>query len=372
VGSLKFGKDETEAVYNELYKLGVGFDSRDIKAMMQAQGEGVAMLSGSAMDDYQPSVTTPSISTPVQFLQEWLPGFVFVVTKARKIDDLVGVTTQGRWEDEQIVQGVMEHSGEAVAYGDYANIPLSSWNTNFETRTVVRFEEGLSVGRLEEARSSAMRVSSAESKRKAAAESLEIKRNEVGFYGYNQAGGTLSGTPQNRTFGFLNDPNLPAYVTVATGASGFTEWSTKTYLEITADIRSWFSALRIQSGSRIDPANEPMTLALPTSAVDFLSVTSDFGNSVRQWLSETYPQTRVVSAPELDAANGGENVAYLYAEGINDESTDDSRTWVQVVPTKFQSLGVEQKAKRYVEDYSNATSGVMLKRPFAVYRASGI
>ena len=42
-------------------------------------------------DALQPTVTTASIGTPVQFLQNWLPGFVFVVTAARKIDDIIGL-----------------------------------------------------------------------------------------------------------------------------------------------------------------------------------------------------------------------------------------------------------------------------------------
>ncbi len=357
--------EDTVDLVNNLAKFGIGLDSRHVEAMFAAYKGGTPMLAAGAMDAaLTTALTTPSISTPIQFLQAWLPGFIFVVTKARKIDDLIGITTQGRWEDEEIVQGIMERTGETTPYGDLTNIPLSSWNTNFETRTVVRFEEGMSVGRLEEARSAAMRVNSAESKRSAAAEALEITRNFVGFFGFNAG--------VNRTFGFLNDPNLPAYVTVAVGAAATTPWNTKTFLEITADIRTWYQALRSQSGDRIDPGKEAVTMAVATGVYDSLSVTSDFGNSVMQWLKETYPNTRIVSAPELDLANGGANVAYLYAEGVVDESTDDRRTWLQVVPSKFQSLGVDQLAKRYIEAYSNATAGVLLKRPWAVYRASGI
>ncbi len=356
--------DTADLVAN-LAKFGIGLDAAHVEAMFHAYKGGAPLLAVGAMDAaLTPALTTPSISTPIQFLQAWLPGFVFIVTQARKIDDLVGITTIGRWEDEQIVQGILERTGEPSVYGDLTNIPLSSWNTNFETRTIVRFEEGMSVGRLEEARAAAMRVNSAESKRSAAAEALEITRNFTGFFGYNNG--------VNRTFGFLNDPQLPAYVTVAVGAGAATEWNTKTFLEITADIRSFYQALRSQSGDRIDPGKEAVTLALATDVYDSLSVTSTFGNSVNQWLKETYPNTRVISAPELNDADGGDNVAYLYAEGVVDESTDDRRTWLQVVSSKFQSVGVEQRAKSYIELYSNATAGVILKRPWAVYRASGI
>ena len=57
---------------------------------------------------------------------------------------------------------------------------------------------------------------------------------------------------------------------------------------------------------------------------------------------------------------------------MNESGTDDSRTMIQVVPTKFQTLGTEQREKTYSEAFTNATAGVMVKRPYAIYRASGI
>jgi hypothetical protein len=81
---------------------------------------------------------------------------------------------------------------------------------------------------------------------------------------------------------------------------------------------------------------------------------------------------RIVSAPQLNAANGGDNAAYMYAESVEDDSSDDSRVWLQCVPAKFQVLGVEKRAKSTIEDYTNATAGAMLKRPYAVVRVSGI
>lgn len=340
--------DITLDALDELKKLGIGLDK---------------IMEGTAMDALQALTTTASIGTPVQFLQSWLAGFVKVITAARRIDTLVGVTTVGKWLDEEIVQSILEYTGKAQLYGDLTNVPLSSFNTNFETRTVVRFEEGMQVGRLEEARAAQINLNAANSKREAAGLSLEIQRNAVGFYGFNSGVG--------RTYGFLNDPNLPAYVTVANPGSG-TTWAVKTFLQITADIRTAVAALRTQSQDTIDPERVALTLACSTNTVDRLSTTSDFGVSVRQWIKETYPKMRIESAPELNSANGGANVFYLYADKVDDTSTDDGKTFVQPVPAKFQVLGVHQTAKAFVEDYTNATAGVMVKRPFAVVRYSGV
>lgn len=344
--------------FAELRQLGIALDESDVEDMLEG-----AMKYG--MDSIQQGVTTASISNPIQFLQNWLPGFVKVMTAARKIDELIGITTSGAWEDEQVVQGVLENTGVAVPYGDYTNVPFSSWNVNWVPRTVVRFESGMKVGRLEEARAAKIKVNSGESKRESCGLELEIQRNAVGFYGFNSGA--------NLTYGFLNDPNLPAYITVAnTGSGSTTTWSTKTFLNIVADLRAAFVQLRTQSQDTIDPETTPITLAVATNCVDFLTVTSDFGISVRDWLRKAYPNTRVVSAPQLNSANGGANVFDLFAERVSDLSTDDGRTFAQIVPAKFLVLGVDQKTKGYEEDYSNGTAGVMVKRPYAVVRYTGI
>jgi hypothetical protein len=347
--------------YRALSKLGVHI-SPQMAADMASQNKLYRNKFG--MDSLQATVTQASIGTPIQFLQNWLPGFVFVITGARNIDDFIGIATVGSWEDEQVVQGVLERTGNAIPYGDYQNVPLSSWNTNFVYRTVVRFEQGMMVGNLEAARAGRMNVDDSGMKREAAMMQLEIQRNLVGFNGFNSG--------SNNTYGFLNDPGLPNYVTVANGVSGSPLWSTKTFLEIAKDIRSAIVSLRTNSQDRIDPEKVDLTLAVSTDAVDWLSTTSDFGISVRDWLKQAYPRVRVVSAPQLNNANGGANVFYLYADRIVDESTDGGAVWIQPVPAKFLVTGVQQLAKGYVEDYTNATAGAMAKRPWAIVRRSGI
>lgn len=349
---------------DSLPKLGINLNRRIADKMFRGL-QAVNEMQIMAMDALQPTVTTGSLGTPVQFLQNWLPGFVFVETAPRLIDELAGIMITGSWEDEQVVQGLLERTGTSQVYGDYTNVPLSSWNTNFNYRTVVRFEEGMQVGVLESAQAARLRVDDSGMKRESAALALEIIRNSVGFVGFNAG--------NNNTYGFLNDPGLLNYTTVAeNAASTSTQWANKTYLEITNDLRVAIVTLRTQSQDLINPKKAQMTLAIATDCVDYLSVTSDFGNSVQDWLNATYPGIRVESAPQLNNANGGANVFYLYAERVNDMSTDGGMTMIQMVPAKFQVLGVQQNAKSYTEDFSNATAGVMVKRPYALTRWSGI
>lgn len=300
----------------------------------------------------------------MQFLQAWLPGQVQVITAARKADELMGVVTAGAWEDEEVIQEILELVGVAQPYTDYANIPLSSWNLTYEKRGVVRFEEGFQVGELEGLRSGRIGIDAAATKRAAAQLALDVSRNRVAFFGYN-------GATSYPIYGYLNDPGLPAYITVPAGAAG-TTWDKKTYAEIVKDLLTALSALRTKSKEVIDPKTTPINLDVASEKVDYLSTPNDLGETPYDWLKENYPNVTVKSAIELDDANGGADVFYMYAESVAESGTDGGGVIDQIVPSRFRALGVDVSCKIVTEDFTNATSGAMAKRPFAMYRASGI
>lgn len=358
------GRDFQRAGGSE-FKLGRDYAMDELESLLPMIG--VGFKNGKAFDTYvdyamdtiQQPLTAQNITTPIQFLQNWLPGIVQIVTAARKIDEITGRSTVGSWEDAQIVQQVIELTGSPVPYTDLGNVPMSDWNPTFVTRTVVRFELGFRVGNLEEAQSARMRIDSAGQKRLSNALQLEIQRNAVGFYGYNSGLGL--------TYGFLNDPNLPAYVNAAHGS-----WQSASFAFIQSDILTALQSLRTQSQDRITPDKDPITLVISTNRVDYLATSTDFGMTVWGWLKQFYPNVRVVSAPQLNSANGGANVFYLFADQVPDSGTDDQKTFIQVVPATFQLMGIQKLVKGLEEDYSNATAGIMCKRPYAVIRITGI
>ena len=340
---------DAKTTVNTLDLLGISYNKSALKEMQSFY----------AMDADIAGVTTPTASTPIQFLQHWLPDVVEVVTAAREIDAIVGRTVAGRWEDEEVVQRILERTGQARPYGDHTDISLSSWNINFEHRDIVRFEEGIQVGVLEELRAGAMNVSSQTEKRTAAAESLAIELNNVGFFGYNAT--------TNRTYGLLNDPNLPAYTTVAVGVSTYTTWATKTYDEICNDIKTAYAALRTKSGNLFKPERDSAVLSIAVACMEYLNTQNQYGITVYDFIKKNYPNTRIESAVQLDGANGGANVFYLAAEKINGGRVID-----QIVQDVFRLVGTEKKSKVFIEDYSNATAGVLVKQPIGVVRYSGI
>ena len=312
-----------------------------------------------AMDELPASITTPSISTPLQFLQYFYPKAIRTVTAARKIDELIGRDIVASWEDEEVVTPIVERLGMARPYGDYNSTVYSSVNVNYERRTIMRSEDGIQVNMLEEQRAAKNKINIAEEKRNAAIEALAIEQNRIGFFGYNDG--------ENRTYGFLNDPNLPAYSTVATGASTSTQWTNKTFQEICADIRTAFSALRTKSGDLFDPYNDECTLAMSSNRREAFTTTTDMGIDVEMWVKKNFPKCRIISVPELDEVNGGANVFYLFANRIG-----ENNVWAQLVVTALRSLGVERNLKGYAEAYSNATAGVILNCPVGVVRYTGI
>ncbi len=340
----------------ELHCLGIGMDSSlgdEAKKYFNPPKDSFGM-------DSAPLQTLPSISNAAQFFQYWAPEAVETVTQARTIDNLVGRTVAGSFEDEEIITTILERTGTARPYTDTANIPLASWNQNFEARTIVRYEAGLEIGYLEQMRASRMRIDDHKQKADACAEALDIARNELGFYGY--ANGT------NRTFGFLNDPSLPAYNSVAAGAGGGSAWSEKTFDEISSDIITAVQNLVTQMRGHFNPQRDAFVIALSLASSQYLNVRNSLGTqSVMQWLNETYPAARIEAAPELDGANGGSNVFYLYAEKIKGKDV-----FKQYVVDVLRLIGMEKKTKVFVEDYANALAGVIVQYPIGVVRYSGI
>jgi hypothetical protein len=303
--------------------------------------------------------TTPSNMTPVQFLQYWIPEMIKIVTASRDADEILGRDFAGSWEDEEIVQPVIEYTGLPRVYGDKTTFNLASFNINYETRTIVRFEQDVEVGKLEEARAAKQRVDAQGTKRDAAATALAIAANDIAFFGYNSG--------NNKTYGLLNDPSLPAYTAFAQGSASSTTWASKTFNEIVADIKAMMSALRVRSGNNFKPERDACTLALSVAVVDQLQTVNQLGGtSVMDWLRKTYPGCRVTSAVQLDGANSTANVAYLFADTI-----DGKKVIAQYMQDALRLIGVEQGAKNFKEVYSNATAGTMLRIPVGLVRYSG-
>lgn len=354
--------DSMEAI-QALQRVGILMSRHSLETYAQAYGargmDAAVTIPGLTVNPGQ------SNSPYLQFLQTWLPGQVQVVTQARKADMLFGITTAGAWEDEEIIQEILELVGVAQPYSDLGNIPLSSWNMSYEKRGVARFEEGLSVGALEDLRSGRIGINAAQTKRNAASLALDIARDRVAFYGYG-------GVETYPIYGALNDVNLPGYQSLPSGKS----WSVASRAEIVMDLLFIMSSLRKQSKEAVDPTTDRIRLVIASDVVDYLNTPSgtgsEMGETAGDWLRKNYPNVTIESAVQFNGANGGANVLYAYAESVGESGTDGGGVIEQIVPARFKALGVDTSCKVVTEDFTNATSGVLVKRPFAVFRGTGI
>lgn len=333
-------------------------DLRDKSNVAYNDIEAIGIHNMAAMDT---ALTGPAMQGGVinrEFLRHQIAGVVRTATRVRVLDEITGVVIGGNWHDEEVALNVATAVAKAELYGDYTNIPLANYVSDIERRGIVRFEQGFHVGTLEEARQGANGYDAAAEKRNASMESLEESRERLGYYGF--------ASTDTRVFGLLNDPNLPAYV------SG-TNWATGDFEDITGDLIAMFSRLEVTSGGRVNTEGN-ITVVLPMGYRQYMAVanTAGRGQSVAEWIALNYPNLRIIYSPEFVGANGGANIAYMFADNVDVDDEATGATFLQIVPTKYRLLGSENQIKGYLEDATNATAGVIVARPWAVTRLTGI
>ena len=319
---------------------------------LKALGVGIAAMDSALIG---PAATTGFV--PAHMLQTWLAGTIRAITTPVDIDYVAGITTVGNWHDDEIGVRTEEDFGLAELYGDVTNIPLANSNPGFELRDVVRFEQGFQIGELETRRMGAAGFQQEQSKRRAATKSLDVARNLVGW----------NGIANTRTYGLLNDPNLPAVTALGAG----TAWLSATFDQLVAHFTKLRNSLETQMGQSLrDDAN--FLLLLPAGYRGVMNVYNGSANmSFGQWIAENYPNTRTEYINSLKAAIGGKDVGYLIAENVAelDESDTESATLIQAVPSRYEVVGSEKRAKGYIETASNALAGIIVLRPWAIARA---
>ena len=316
---------------------------------------------GIAMDAALTGPAQSGGAVQMSMLETMLPGVVRVSTAVRLIDEIAGVRRVGRWEDERIGLRVATPVAKAELYGDVSNIPLASYGTSLEYRHVVRFEQGFQVGKLEDARQALEGYNAAEEKRSSVIESLGMAKNRLGFFGFN--GGS------NLTYGLLNDPSLPAYQTATSVWTGATVFSV-----IIGDLQRMISALETQSAGRFQDSMR-VTLVLPLgyrAVMNKVNPVSATGETVRSWLDAQLPNIRYIFAPEFVGANASANVAYMFIESMSDGDDAGGATISQLVPEEYRVLGSENRIKGYIEDATNAVAGILIERPWAFTRMTGV
>ena len=342
----EFCKEHPECTMKDIESLGITMD----EAVAQAK-DYLAV-----MDAAPNTQTTPSNVTPVQFAQFWLTNPIKIITRARTADKVVGRTVVGTWEIEQIVATILSRAGQPGLYGDFTKAPLANWNVNFETRDNVRFEMGIEVGKLEEARASQMRLNTYAMKRDAMAEAFAILLNNVAWYGFRSDSPYFPGTSK-KVYGLLNDPSI-VMNDIGRATWGGTGAGVVSMDSIVTDILYIVNTAVSNLKGHYDPETDSATLALPITQYTQLGKINTMGISVRDWLSKTYPKIRIVSCAELVGAISGTDVALFVVDKVVGDTTVQ-----QMVTSALRLVGVQPLAKGSYEVYTCSTAGALVRYP---------
>lgn len=208
-------------------------------------------------------------------------------------------------------------------------------------------------------------------KAKAAFEGIETDLNYISFYGTDRTSPITSASCP----ALFNNALIPKY-TAADGASGFTNWATKTPDEKLADVNNGFAAINNNSINVF----EGNTLALPINAYNSIAATprsSLSDTTILAYIVENSPFLNgldsIVKVPELNGAataiggftgNDSNDVMYFYNKNSDYLELE--------VPVEFQQEAPQQRNLEFLINCWANVAGLNIYQPLTMTFVAGI
>ncbi len=208
-----------------------------------------------------------------------------------------------------------------------------------------------------------------------AGKSLDVRKAEAARYQIDYLTNKIAwaGDEEHGLQGVLSKGNdVPLYV-LQNGASGKTDWASKTADEILADITGMFKQMATTT-KKVEKAN---TLALPADAYIELQNKRipDTATTVLKYIQDNIPELEnIVSCPELDAdsidtnpyadVTNGQGVALLFKNDPRKLSIENPMPFIQY-PLQTEGLEV-------VVPCEARTAGVIIYYPMSLLIAVGV
>ena len=225
----------------------------------------------------------------------------------------------------------------------------------FATEQVVRVKDlGVSYGYSDKevANAAFSRVNLSASKATKSRRAIDLKINQIAW----------NGDTSNKITGFLNNPNISEY-TLKTGASGKTDFKSKTEAEILKDITGFLQTIA-DATNEVEQAN---TLLLAPNAYAHLATTrlSDSDRTLLEFIRQVNPNiTRIMKVGELKgAASDGSDMmvaGYFDPDYIKLE-----------IPARFEQKPAERRNLETVINCTASVAGVTVAIPMAFVKAKG-
>lgn len=301
-------------------------------------------------------ITTPNTTVPAEFLAYIDPMVIDILTAPRKAREIFPEIKKGDWTTAYAKFRANELTGTTQPYTDYGQSGMSGVNYNWITREQYLFQTVIQYGDLEEAVTSAAKISLAADKQRAAANTIDLDANR--FY--------LQGVAGKQIYGLLNEPSLIAPIApAATGAGGSVLWADKSTQQIYDDIRALFARLVTQSRGWVDQ-NTPLTLAMSPDLAVALGKATDFNVSVQDMLDKFFRNLTIVTLPELSSATTGETMLLIARE------VRGMKTGELGYSEKLRAGRVIPALSSFSQKWTAGTYGAIIYLPFAIAQMRGM
>ena len=234
--------------------------------------------------------TTPNAGVPVELTAYFDNRNIEVLTAKRAATQIFNEVRFGDRTTPYAKFRMIENTGFTQPYSDYSDNGKADVNYNFPSRENYLYETIIKYGDLEDAIASRAKVNLVADKQRAAATTIAIDTNK--FY--------FNGVAGLNNYGILNQPNLPSAIVAATGAGGYTTWSTKTGTEIYNDIVALYSDIASRGQGRVDKMSKFRLVVGPTSDAELNKLNAFGTEPVSALIKRNFPNLEIVVAPEYD------------------------------------------------------------------------
>lgn len=303
-----------------------------------------------ASDSAPGMITTPSGGVPAAFTTYLDPQIVRVALAPLKSEAIMSSVQKGTWTDTDLLFPIVEATGQATSYGDYDNDGTADANVNWERRQTFHFQTHVKVGDLEAERAARANYNITGEKQQAAITTLNRLRNKINFYG-------IEGLEVR---GILNDKDLPAPITPASGA----KWSTKSPEDIVADVLNLYADAQKRSDGTLE-MDSPMTLALSPNLEPVLGRTNSYGLDIKKQLTLKFPGLRIETAPEYATANG--ELVQLIPDRVMGYEVGNT-----VFTERLRFHRTEIRTSNYAQKLSAGSAGAVIKYPYGIAQMLGV
>ena len=317
-----------------------------------------------AMDAAPVTITTGNVGVPGALVTLFDPTITQILFAAMNASKLAPEARKGDWTDRYMNFTVTEYTGDVTPYGDFAENVTSDVNFESPARENYLFQTVVRFGDLEQAVAARQRLALASEKQRAAATILNKAHNKFALYG-------VAG---KKTYGLLNDPNLPSTASPATvtiGGTNYSTWADKIDHGAGAganyvfnDVLKLYNALASANGGNIDTSSR-IILAVSNARVGALSSPNTYGITAMKMIKDNFPNMEIVQLPELSTGSG--EWAYMIVPELFGESTADI-----AYSEKMRMGRLVPELSSFKQKAVGGTWGAVIRRPSLIKIMTGI